>query len=96
MQERADLPTADSPTRGSDQERTSLIAVYLPMSYQVGGYTLYLDPARVSRLDVSREEALRGVLTGGSLTADTESGEKGAAGTDDTEPQLARLLRSAP
>jgi uncharacterized membrane protein len=75
MQEQADLPTGDSPNpgRGDDRAPDGLMAVYLPMSYQVGGYTLYLDPARVSPLDVRREDALRAVLTGGSLTGNGKS-----------------------
>lgn len=42
-----------------------LIAVYLPMSYQIGGYTLYLPRSRVEPIDLSVEEAMRIVLTGG-------------------------------
>lgn len=63
MQEHAVLPgeLAD----GLEERR---IAVYLPMSYQVGGYTLYLDRDRVTPLDVSAEDAMRAVLTGGSLS----------------------------
>jgi len=66
MQERATLPTGQVHADDAAQR----IAVYLPMSYQVGGYTLYLDPARVTPLDVGTEQALRAVLTGGSLTGD--------------------------
>lgn len=42
------------------------IAVYLPMSYQIGGYTLYVTKDRVRSLDVSTEQALRAVITGGA------------------------------
>jgi len=62
MQERASLPPIESSGETAEQ-----IAVYLPMSYQVGGYTLYLDPAQVANLDVGTEQALRAVLTGGAL-----------------------------
>jgi uncharacterized membrane protein len=62
MQESASLP----PTKSSDAT-TERIAVYLPMSYQVGGYTIYLDPAQVAELDVGTEQAMRAVLTGGAL-----------------------------
>jgi len=74
MQERARLPSpqagpdASSDSTGDDQDAQGRIAVYLPMSYQVGGYTLYLDPTRVHALDVSPDDALRAVLTGGSLS----------------------------
>lgn len=39
------------------------IAVYLPMGYQIGGYTLYLPESRVRPLDLPVEEAMRLVLT---------------------------------
>lgn len=42
-----------------------LVAVYFPMSYQIGGYTLYLPRAVLEPLDVSVEEAMRLVLIGG-------------------------------
>ena len=41
------------------------IAVYLPMSYQIGGYTLLLPRSKVQPVDVSVEEALRFTLTAG-------------------------------
>jgi uncharacterized membrane protein len=48
-----------------------IVAVYFPMSYQIGGYTLYLTRERLKPLDISVEEGMRLVLTGGI------SGEKG-------------------
>lgn len=42
-----------------------LVAVYLPMSYQIGGYTIYLPRSRVTETDLSVEQAMRIVLTGG-------------------------------
>lgn len=41
------------------------IAVYLPMSYQIGGYTLMLPRSQVKVLDLSLEDALRYTLTAG-------------------------------
>ncbi|MFP4062741.1 MAG: DUF502 domain-containing protein [Halochromatium sp.] len=82
MQERARLPfvdagvgpggaagaatgaATDSATRA---EQPDLVAVYLPMSYQIGGYTLYLERSRVRPLAVGAEQALRSVITGGAL-----------------------------
>ena len=40
-------------------------AVYLPMSYQIGGYALYLPERRLQRLEMSVEEGMRMVLTAG-------------------------------
>jgi len=42
-----------------------LVAVYLPMSYQIGGYTIYLPRSRVVETDLTVEQAMRVVLTGG-------------------------------
>lgn len=41
------------------------VAVYLPMSYQIGGYTLYVPRASVTPLDISFEQGMRLALTGG-------------------------------
>jgi uncharacterized membrane protein len=53
---------ATIPGVGTDE---SLVAVYLPMSYQIGGYTLYLPRDRIEPTDLSVEAAMRIVLTGG-------------------------------
>lgn len=81
MQERVRLPvltTADSPSDSdtlSDAE-PERIAVYLPMSYQVGGYTAYLRPEQVRDLDVGTDQALRAVITGGALTTPLQTPRK--------------------
>ncbi|MEY6432150.1 DUF502 domain-containing protein [Thioalkalicoccus limnaeus] len=41
------------------------IAVYLPMSYQIGGYTLMLPRDQVEPLNMSLEDAMRYTLTAG-------------------------------
>ncbi len=55
-----DLPGLPSP--GKDE---TLIGVYLPMSYGIGGYTVYLPRAAVEPLDMSLEDAMRLTLVGG-------------------------------
>jgi len=40
------------------------IAVYLPMSYQIGGYTLFLPRSCLTPLDMSFEEGMKLVITG--------------------------------
>ena len=40
------------------------IAVYLPMSYQIGGYTLFLPRKCLTPVDLSFEEGMKLVLTG--------------------------------
>lgn len=56
-QERASLPGTGGPP--------DLVAVYLPMSYQIGGYTVYLPRDQIQATDLKVEEAMRIVLTGG-------------------------------
>jgi len=41
------------------------VAVYLPMSYQIGGYTLYLPRACLTPVDMPFEEAMRLAVTAG-------------------------------
>lgn len=43
----------------------NVVGVYLPMSYQIGGYTLYVESHRLKPLDISVEEGMRIALTGG-------------------------------
>jgi uncharacterized membrane protein len=47
----------------------SEIAVYLPMSYQVGGYTVIVPRESVRPVAMSREEAMKFILTAGLKTA---------------------------
>ncbi len=51
---------------GMDEaEHETLLTVYLPMSYMVGGYTVFIPEHKVKRLDWSFEEAMRFALTAG-------------------------------
>jgi len=40
------------------------VAVYLPFSYQIGGYTLFLPRSCLTPMDMSFESAMKLVLTG--------------------------------
>jgi uncharacterized membrane protein len=51
------------------------VAVYLPMSYQVGGYTLILPRSAVTPANLSFEEGMRLVLTGGVSRDGHSSGD---------------------
>jgi len=42
-----------------------LVAVYFPMSYTIGGYTMYLPRSSLQTSDLTVEEAMRLVLIGG-------------------------------
>jgi len=48
-----------------DSSITDPVAVYLPMSYQIGGYTLFLPRTAVTPLELTFEEGMKLVLTGG-------------------------------
>jgi len=48
------------------------IAVYIPMSYQIGGYTVIVPRSAVKQVDISINRAMGFVVTGG-MTADKES-----------------------
>jgi uncharacterized membrane protein len=48
----------------ADEQR---VAVYVAMSYQLGGFTVHVPKSSVTPLDVRADRAMRAVLTGGSL-----------------------------
>jgi uncharacterized membrane protein len=45
------------------------VAVYLPMSYQVGGFTVFVPKSAVAPVQMSREEAMKFILTAGLKSA---------------------------
>lgn len=55
------LPEQVQDLEGNEQ----LVPVYLPMSYMVGGYTLFLPPERLTYVDWSVEDAMRFAVTAG-------------------------------
>lgn len=55
------------------EEGQDLVAVYFPMSYQIGGYTLYVHKDELRETDLSVEEAMRLVLIGGVSSHDTDA-----------------------
>lgn len=58
----------------TDSEK--IIGVYLPMSYGIGGYTVYLPKALVEPLDMSLEDAMRITLSGGVSTENKPEKDK--------------------
>ncbi|MFC1777112.1 DUF502 domain-containing protein [Pseudomonadota bacterium] len=54
------------------------VAVYLPMSYMVGGYTLFLPRDSLTPLDIPFEQAMRLVLTGAVTKRVEPSPDSGA------------------
>lgn len=55
----------DAAELGIVAAQDGLVAVYFPMSYQIGGYTVLLPRSRLVQLDIPVESAMRMVLTGG-------------------------------
>jgi uncharacterized membrane protein len=49
----------------ADSEDVTMVGVYLPMSYGIGGYTVYLPKTRIEPIDMSLEDAMRLALIGG-------------------------------
>lgn len=57
-QEHASLP-------GADAGGEALASVYVPVSYQIGGYTVYVPRARLETVNLSVEHAMRLTITAG-------------------------------
>jgi len=55
----------DAAELGIVRREEALVAVYFPMSYQIGGYTALLPRSSIQPLDIPVESAMRLVLTGG-------------------------------
>jgi uncharacterized membrane protein len=49
--------------------REGEVAVYLPMSYQIGGYTVMVPRTAITPVEMSREDAMKWILTAGLKTA---------------------------
>ena len=63
-----DLPEGIAGTSGGE----SMVAVYLPMSYQIGGFTIMVPRVSVTPVDMTTEEALRFAVTAGMTTKKEE------------------------
>src|SRR5215510_2347763 len=68
---RADFSDAPAGIARADE-----VAVYLPMSYQIGGYTVFVPKSACTPVNMSREEAMKFVLTAGLKSASL-AGEPG-------------------
>jgi len=55
----------DASELGIVKREDALVAVYFPMSYQIGGYTVLVPRSDIEQLDLPVETAMRLVLTGG-------------------------------
>ena len=59
------------------------VAVYVPFSYQIGGFTLILPRTCVQPLDMSLEDAMRFIVTAGASDGGRSSREQAVPDTDD-------------
>jgi uncharacterized membrane protein len=60
--------------------RAGEVAVYLPMSYQIGGYTVFVPKSACTPVEMSREEAMKFILTAGLKSASPSVEPRGYAG----------------
>jgi len=56
-------------------QSADLVAVYFPLSYQIGGHTLFISRSELLETTLRVEEALRLVLTGGITTVVNHNAE---------------------
>src|SRR5690554_6288638 len=54
-------------------EENDLVAVYLPLSYQIGGYTICISRKQIKSLAMSNEDTMRWILTAGLSDSETET-----------------------
>ena len=60
-------------SQSSDGQGKAAIGVYLPMSYQIGGFTVFVPKTALEALDMSVEDAMRFTLTAGVSGGKAES-----------------------
>ncbi len=79
------LITTETPRELLPEDAGSRVAVYLPMSYQIGGFTLYMKSDKVRRIEgMSVEELLKLCLTAG-VGAQASAGAAAAEQVDQSE-----------
>ena len=81
---RNDFDDLPSGIAGKDE-----IAVYLPMSYQIGGFTVFAPRSAVTPVEMSREDAMKFILTAGLKSAGPAPSTRPA-----TAPAKARTRRA--
>ena len=46
-----------------EHTKEKLYAVYIPVSYQIGGYTVFVKPDQITYIDMTVEELMKSALT---------------------------------
>jgi uncharacterized membrane protein len=78
------LVTRDAVDYGPQEAEEPLVAVFLPWSYQVGGFTVYVPRASLDEIDLTRDQALRLAITAGvSAEPHTGPGKRARHATQD-------------
>lgn len=60
----------------AEDEREQTIAVFLPWSYQIGGFTVFLPRTSIEPVDLTPQEALRLALTAGVSSQPQRAGKR--------------------
>jgi uncharacterized membrane protein len=60
---------ADFSDAAKDLARADEVLVYLPMSYQIGGYAVFVPKSSLAPVDMTREDAMKFILTAGLKNA---------------------------
>lgn len=63
--------TSENVTLG---DQNDLVTVYLPMSYQIGGYTIYVPRHRLTQLDMPVQRAMQTILTANVTSGENHNG----------------------
>jgi len=71
------MVTNEEPWKQMGPALEGRVAVYLPMAFNLGGYTLFVPPDRLKTLPVKVETAMRFLLAGGIPQTKAGSGEGG-------------------
>lgn len=50
-----------------EDEAKDRIAVYIPFSYQIGGFTFLIPRSDITKLDIPKEQAMRFIITAGMI-----------------------------
>ncbi len=58
-----------------DHNDEYLVGIYLPMSYMIGGFTIYVPRKQIKPVDISVEKAMRLTLTAGMTGQDKTVGD---------------------
>ncbi len=64
--------TSENPEEFLGKSAKDHVGVYLPMSYQIGGYTVFVPKEQIKTVDTNVEDTLRYILTAGVSHSKTQ------------------------